>query len=122
MLLRSLREGYMAEWEIEELSIAANLSKYYGAVGNYRYSMELCEYILPKARKYANAPIMTFVLGEMAWNMNEMIESGMEGEEKAEYCRKKYKQAYFVSAAASGELDKKVFSDLYETMFGEKIE
>lgn len=122
MLLCSLREGYMAEWEIEELSIAANLSKYYGAVGNYRYSMELCEYILPKVRKYANAPIMTFVLGEMAWNMNEMIESGMEGEEKAEYCRKKYKQAYFVSAAASGELDKKVFSDLYETMFGEKIE
>ena len=122
MLLRSLREGYMAEWESEELSIAANLSKYYGAVGNYRYSMELCEYILPKVRKYANAPIMTFVLGEMAWNMNEMIESGMEGEEKAEYCRKKYKQAYFVSAAASGELDKKVFSDLYETMFGEKIE
>ena len=35
MLLRSLREGYMAEWEIEELSIAANLSKYYGAVGEY---------------------------------------------------------------------------------------
>lgn len=41
--------------------------------------------------------------------MNEMIESGMEGEEKAEYCRKKYKQAYFVSAAASGELDKRCF-------------
>lgn len=122
MLLCSLREGYMAEWEIEELSIVANLSKYYGAVGEYCKSMEFCEYVLPKVRKYANAPIMTFVLGEMAWNMNEMIESGMEGEEKAEYCRKKYKQAYFVSAAASGELDKKVFSDLYETMFGEKIE
>ena len=47
---------------------------------------------------------MTFVLGEMAWNMNEMIESGMEGEEKAEYCRKKYKQAYFVSDVLSGDL------------------
>ncbi len=27
--------------------------------------------------------------------MNEMIESGMEGEEKAEYCRKKYKAGIF---------------------------
>ena len=34
MLLRSLREGYMAEWEIEELSIAAKSSKYYG--GSWR--------------------------------------------------------------------------------------
>lgn len=51
MLLRSLREGYMAEWEIEELSIAANLSKYYGAVGEYCKSMELCEYVLPESKE-----------------------------------------------------------------------
>lgn len=87
MLLRSLRQKYMAEWEEEEIIIMANLSKYYGAVGEIHKSMELCYEVLPKAKKYSYAPAIQFVVFEIAWNKWKLIERGEEGEEEIEVCK-----------------------------------
>lgn len=122
MLLRSLRQEYMAEWEEEEIIIMGNLSKYYGAVGEIHKSMELCYEVLPKAKKYSYAPAIHFVLFEIAWNKLKLIERGEEGEEEIEVCKEYIRQSYFLCDARHDELDKKITGDFYEQYFHEKIE
>lgn len=122
MLLRSLREGYMAEWEIEELSIAANLSKYYGAVGEYCKSMELCEYVLPKARKHAYAYVLYFILFDIEWNKIKMIETGELDQGELEGCKEHIKGIYYTCRAKNNQIDMRNIKNFYEEYFGEAIE
>lgn len=122
MLLRSLRQKYMAEWEEEEIIIMANLSKYYGAVGEIHKSMELCYEVLPKAKKYSYAPAIQFVVFEIAWNKWKLIERGEEGEEEIEVCKDYMRQAYFLCTARYDILEKSIIADFWQQHFQEDIE
>lgn len=122
MLLRSLRQKYMAEWEEEEIIIMANLSKYYGAVGEIHKSMELCYEVLPKAKKYSYAPTIQFVVFEIAWNKWKLIERGEEGEEEIEVCKDYMRQAYFLCTARYDILEKSIIADFWQQHFQEDIE
>ena len=108
--------------EIEELSIAANLSKYYGAVGEYCKSMELCEYVLPKARKYAYAYVLYFILFDIEWNKIKMIETGELDQGELEGCKEHIKGIYYTCRAKNNQIDMRNIKNFYEEYFGEAIE
>lgn len=122
MLLRSLREGYMAEWEEEEMIVMANLSKYYSETGEFRKSLELCFEVLPKAKKYSYASVVEFVLFEIGWDKLKLIERGEEREEEIEVCKKYIKRAYFLCAARCDDDNKKKIEDFYQEYFSQNIE
>lgn len=119
-LYKGIRSGYRAQDKKRtlELLILVNLSKMYGELGEHRKAIELTKRGIAISRADKCSGALPQIIGEMEWNMEQLLDKGEEVDFTREECEKILRQAYNMAAALNQMHNAELIKKHYTEYFG----
>jgi transcriptional regulator with XRE-family HTH domain len=98
---KAMKQSYMDEQQrmAFQVTIANNLSKWYGLVKNYQKAIEIAQEGIVMCKKFKLGNVLPNLLYSIAWNQEQLIELGVLPPEYKGKCLTYLKQAYYISSA-----------------------
>jgi AMMECR1 domain-containing protein len=96
-----MKESYMEEEQraIFMVSIATNLSKWYGLTNNNEKAIEIINEGIKNCKKYKLGNALPHLLYGLAWNKEQLIEKGVLPPDYMFECLTELKQAYYIASS-----------------------
>jgi transcriptional regulator with XRE-family HTH domain len=97
----AMKQSYMEEEQraILMVTIVANLSKWYGLVNRYNKAIEVIREGLNICKSYKLGNVLPNLLYGLAWNLEQMIDTGVLSPAVMKECYSYLKQAYYIASA-----------------------
>jgi transcriptional regulator with XRE-family HTH domain len=97
----AMKQSYMEEQQrvILQVTIANNLSKWYGLTRSYDKAIEIANEGIMMCKKYKLGNALPNLLYGVVWNKEQLIEMGALSPENKEECLLYLKQAYYIASA-----------------------
>lgn len=98
---QAMKQSYMEEQQrvILMVTIANNLSKWYGLAGEYEKAIDIANEGIELCKKYRLGNALPNLLYGVAWNKTQLIEMGVLSPESKRECILIMKQAYYIAFA-----------------------
>jgi AMMECR1 domain-containing protein len=96
-----MKQSYMEEQQrvILQVTIATNLSKWYGLIGNYEKAIEIANEGIVMCKKFKLGNALPNLLYGVAWNKERLLKLGILSLEDKRECLMYLKQAYYIASA-----------------------
>lgn len=122
-LLEDIYEGIISGYRLPEkertieLLILDNLANMYGQLGEHEKAIKIAQQGIEICKAEKTSGSLPQLLGEMEWNMEQMLEKGEETKFSEKDCEKILRQAYYVASALNQNHNAKLIKEHYEGYF-----
>lgn len=118
-----MKSGYKApeKGQTFESMILNNLANMYGELGEHRKAIELARQGIAICRREKSSGNLPDLLGEMEWNMEQLLEKGEEVDFTKEDCEKILRRACYIASALGNDHNGKLMQNHYAEYFGKEL-
>lgn len=122
-IYEGINSGYRIpeKGKVTELLILDNLANMYGELGNHRKAIELAKQGLVFCKEEKTSGNLPQLLGELEWNMEQLLEKNEDVEFNQKDCEKILRQAYYIATALKQNHNAYLLKNHYEEYFGKKL-
>ncbi|MCI9136559.1 MAG: helix-turn-helix domain-containing protein [Lachnospiraceae bacterium] len=126
-LLESIYEGTVSGYRIPEkkrileLFILDNITNMYGELGEHKRAIEIAKQGIKICKEEKTSSVLPQLLGEIEWNMEQMLEKGEETEFSEKDCEKILRQAYYIATALNQNHNAKLIEKHYMEYFKKSL-
>lgn len=106
---------------VTELLILDNLANMYGEIGEHWKAIKLVRQGLVICKEEKTSGNLPQLLGEMEWNMEQLLEKNEIVEFSQKECEKILRQAYYIATALKQNHNAYLLKNHYEEYFGKKL-
>ncbi len=105
----------------KELLILDNLANMYGELGDHRKAIKLAKEAISICREEKSAGNLPQLLGEMEWNMEQLLEKKEVVDFSKGDCKRILRQAYYLASALKQNHNLKLIKKHYQEYFKENV-
>lgn len=120
----ALKQSYMDDLQRAFLltTVINNLSKNYGLMGNHTKAIAMAKEGITISKKYRIANVLSNMLYNVTWNLEQLINKGLLPPEDKRECFKYLKQAYFIASAMQQPFLEKFLENHIKTNYLEEVD
>ncbi len=122
-IYEGINSGYRIseKGKVTELLILDNLANMYGELGEHWKAIQLVKQGLVLCKEEKTSGNLPQLLGEMEWNMEQLLEKNEEVDFTKKDCEKILRQAYYIATALKQNHNAYLLKNHYEEYFGKKL-
>lgn len=116
----AMKQSYIDEQQrgLVQVTIANNLSKWYGLVGSHEKAIEIAYDGIEICEKFKLGNTLPNLLYSIAWNKEQLIEMGVLSPDSKSECHAYLKQAYYIASAMQQPFIAQFFENHIKTNYG----